>query len=180
MVDSDFYVPKDALDRFPTCYGLRRRDGKAELAVQEKPETSEKHVEPAVNFGVGGDEGGVVCTITDYARFGQMLLNGGELDGTRILGRKTVDLMIANHTGDMVTPMLGLGYHFGLGTAVYYGEAGKPNIRSRGVYGWGGAAGTHLFAGVQPYTRARLPPIRAARSESDRRALTRNASTPCW
>ncbi len=146
MTDSSFYVAEDAVARFPTCYLLRRSEGKAELVVQEKPETSEKVVGPRVNFGVGGDTGGVVCTITDYARFGQMLLNGGELDGTRILGRKTVDLMVANHTGDMVTPMLGPGYHFGLGAAVYHGEQGRPNIRSRGVYGWGGAAGTHFFA----------------------------------
>lgn len=146
MVDSSFYVPESALDRFPTCYALHREGGKAELKVQEKPGTSEKVAGPKVNFGIGGDTGGVVCTITDYARFGQMLLNGGILDGARILGRKTVDLMIANHTGSMITPMLGRGFHFGLGAAVYHGRDAKPNIRSRGVYGWGGAAATHYFA----------------------------------
>jgi len=145
MENSFFYVPENAIDRFPTCYALNREGGKAELRVQEKPEASEKVVGPKVNFGIGGDTGGIVCTISDYARFSQMLLNGGELDGVRILGRKAVDLMVDNHTGDMVTPMLGRGYHFGLGVAVYHGRDAKPNIRSIGVYGWGGAAATHNF-----------------------------------
>jgi CubicO group peptidase (beta-lactamase class C family) len=146
MVDSDFYVPEGALNRLPTCYALSNVDGKAQLVVQEKAGSSEKHVGPRVNFGVGSDAGGVLTTITDYARFGQMLLNGGELDGKRILGRKTVDLMIANHTGDMTIPMLGRGFHFGLGAAVYHGEDTKPRIRSKGIYGWGGAAATTYFA----------------------------------
>lgn len=146
MVDSDFYVPAGSLDRFPTCYVPRNNDGNVELVVQEAVESSEKNIGPKVNFGVGGDNGGVLSTITDYARFGQMLLNGGELDGTKILGRKSVDLMLANHTGDMLIPMTGQGFHFGLGTAVYHGQGGKPQIRSPGTYGWGGAAGTTYFA----------------------------------
>ncbi len=146
MVDSDFYIADDALDRFPPCYVPKEVDGKIQLVVQEAVETSEKLLGPKTNFGVGGDAGGVLSTITDYARFGQMLLNGGELEGTRILGRKTVDLMIANHTGDLYIPMLGAGFHFGLGAAVYHGENAKPLIRSRGTYGWSGAAGTTYFA----------------------------------
>jgi len=146
MVDSSFYVSENALDRFPTCYDLHREGGKTKLRVQDKPHSSEKYIGPKVHFGLGGDEGGVVSTVTDYARFGQMLLDGGVLDGVRILGRKTVDLMVANHTGNMITPMLGPGFHFGLGVAVYHGRDTRPNIRSRGVYGWGGAAGTHYFA----------------------------------
>ena len=90
--------------------------------------------------------GGVLSTAGDYARFGQMLLNGGELDGVRILGRKTVDMMIGNHTGDMVIPMTGPGFHWGLGVAMYHGRGRAPLIRSVGTYGWGGAAGTTYFA----------------------------------
>ena len=146
MADSDFYVPVGSLDRFPTCYMPRDNDGKVELVVQEAVESSEKNIGPKVNFGVGGDNGGVLSTITDYARLGQMLLNGGELDGARILGRKSVDLMLANHTGDMLIPMTGQGFHFGLGAAVYHGQDGKPQIPSPGTYGWGGAAGTTYFA----------------------------------
>lgn len=146
MVDSDFYLAEGALNRFPTCYVPRQVDGKMQLSVAEKAQTSEKHLGPRVNFGVGGDAGGLLSTITDYARFGQMLLNGGELDGKRILGRKTVELMCSNHTGDMLIPMTGRGFHFGLGVAVYHGHEARPLIRSIGTYGWGGAAGTTYFA----------------------------------
>ena len=146
MVDTDFYLAEGALSRFPACYVPREVDGKVRLHVAEKAETSEKHLGPRVNFGVGGDAGGLLSTVTDYARFGQMLLNGGELDGTRILGRKTVELMCGNHTGDMLIPMTGRGFHFGLGVAVYHGHDARPLIRSVGTYGWGGAAGTTYFA----------------------------------
>ncbi len=144
MTDSDFYLQDGWLDRFPTCYIPRNVDGNMQLVVQEDPATSEKNG-PPVNFGVGGDAGGVLSTATDYARFGQMLLNGGELDGNRILGRKTVDYMRGNHTGDMLIPMTGRGFHFGLGAAVYHGENARPLLRSRGTFGWGGAAGTTAF-----------------------------------
>ena len=146
MNDATFYLKEGQLERFSTCYVPRETDREVKLVVQEDPTTSEKNTGPQTQFGVGGDAGGVVAPIGDYARFGQMLLNGGELDGKRILGRKTVDLMRGNHTGDMVIPMTGRGFHFGLGIAVYHGEDARPLIRSRGTYGWGGAAGTTYFA----------------------------------
>ena len=101
---------------------------------------------PKREFAAGGDFGGVLTTVGDYAKFGQMLLNGGELDGVRILGRKTVAVMTANHTGEMVIPITGPGYHWGLGVAVYRGGGGSPLIHSAGTYGWDGAAGTMYFA----------------------------------
>ena len=146
MNDATFYLKEGQLERFSTCYVPRETDREVKLVVQEDPTTSEKNTGPQTQFGVGGDAGGVVAPIGDYARFGQMLLNGGELDGKRILGRKTVDLMRGNHTGDMVIPMTGRGFHFGLGIAVYHGEDARPLVRSRGTYGWGGAAGTTYFA----------------------------------
>jgi CubicO group peptidase (beta-lactamase class C family) len=75
-----------------------------------------------------------------------MLLNGGELDGVRILGRKTVELMTASHTGNIFIPMLGHGFGFGMGVGVHTGGRWAPRIRSVGAYGWGGAAGTTYFA----------------------------------
>ena len=75
-----------------------------------------------------------------------MLLNGGELDGVRLLGRKTVDYMTANHTPGLDIPMTGPGYGWGLGVAVRTGDGGFPEYRSIGSYGWGGAAGTNYFA----------------------------------
>ena len=89
-------------------------------------------------------------TVTDYARFAEMLVNDGELDGVRILSRKTVDLMASNHLPDGVTRGAagggtagGEGY--GLGVRVVIDPAKAGNLTSAGVFGWSGAAGTHFF-----------------------------------
>jgi len=91
--------------------------------------------------------GGLVSTAGDYARFLQMLLNGGTLDGARLLSRKTVELMTADHLGSMTgAPDLLLpGYGFGLGVAVrlHAGIASTPG--SIGEYFWGGLAGTTFW-----------------------------------
>jgi CubicO group peptidase (beta-lactamase class C family) len=89
-------------------------------------------------------------TASDYARFAEMLVNDGELDGVRILSRKTVDLMASNHLPDGVTRGAagggtagGEGY--GLGVRVVVDPAQAGNLTSAGVFGWSGAAGTHFF-----------------------------------
>ena len=146
MNDTAFYLKEGSLSRFSAMYTPREIEGTIQLALIDKAETSEKNVGPRTEFGGGGDSGGVLSTAGDYARFGQMLLNGGELDGERILGRKTVDMMVGNHTGDMRIPMTGPGFHWGLGVATYHGRDRFPLIRSVGTYGWGGAAGTTYFA----------------------------------
>ncbi|MDE0227037.1 MAG: serine hydrolase [Gammaproteobacteria bacterium] len=148
MVDTDFYLKDGALDRFGACYVPREENGEVRLVVAEKAETSEKHLGPRTEFGVGGDSGGILSTAGDYARFGQMLLNGGELDGVRIIGRKTVDMMLGDHTVELATPF-DPGSHWGLGVSVYHGRGGFPLMRSAGTYGWGGAAGTNYFADPQ-------------------------------
>ena len=146
MHDTSFYAKEGSLPRLSSMYTPRDVDGETQLVVIDKAETSEKYLGPRTEFGSGGDSGGVLSTVGDYARFGQMLLNGGELDGSRIIGRKTVEMMIGNHTGDMVIPMTGPGFHWGLGVATYHGRDRFPLIRSVGTYGWGGAAGTTYFA----------------------------------
>jgi CubicO group peptidase (beta-lactamase class C family) len=147
MNSTDFYLKDGMLDRYGSSYVPRMIDGRMQLAEVDKAKTSEKTVGPKTEFCVGGSSGGVLSCAGDYARFGQMLLNGGELDGERIIGRKTVDLMIGNHTGDMEIPMTGPGFHWGLGVATYHGRGRlAPLIRSVGTYGWGGAAGTTYFA----------------------------------
>ena len=146
MKDTAFYLQEGQLPRFGASYVPREVDGKMRLVAMDKAATSEKTVGPPRLFSAGGDGGGVLTTVGDYARFGQMLLNGGVLDGTRILGRKTVDMMVGNHTGDMVIPMTGPGFHWGLGVATYHGRGRSPLIRLVGTYGWGGAAGTTYFA----------------------------------
>jgi CubicO group peptidase (beta-lactamase class C family) len=145
MKDTSFYLSKNRLDRFPTLYRPVNEAGKWKLSVAEKPETSEKIIGPKTYFEAGGGAGGVLSTVADYARFAQMLLNGGELDGVRILGRKTVELMTSSHTGDMVLPIPGPGFGFGMGVGVYKG-GGIPIMRSIGTYGWSGMAGTTCFA----------------------------------
>jgi CubicO group peptidase (beta-lactamase class C family) len=96
---------------------------------------------PRACFGGGA---GLLSTPMDYTRFLQMLLNGGELDGVRILGRKTVELMTTNHIGDLPVWITGPGYGFGLGYSVVKdigvtGQSGTP-----GTYGWGGAFCTYF------------------------------------
>ena len=146
MDSTGFYVKDGLAEHFGDSYVPRETDGVVKLEVADHAATSEK-VTGSGEFCVGGSSGGIVTTAGDYARFGQMLLNGGELDGTRILGRKTVDMMVGNHTGDMEIPMTGPGFHWGLGVATYHGrDRLAPLIRSVGTYGWGGAAGTTYWA----------------------------------
>lgn len=146
MKDTSFYLPRNKLDRFSILYRPVHESGKWKLSVAEKPETSEKVTGPRTYFEAGGGAGGVLSTAADYARFAQMLLNGGELDGVRILGRKTVELMTSSHTGDMLLlPIPGPGFGFGMGVGVYKG-GGIPIMRSVGTFGWSGMAGTICFA----------------------------------
>ena len=149
MNETAFYLKDGQLPQFGSCYAPREVDGDWALHETETAEGSEKNTGPKTEFGGGGDMGGILSTAGDYARFGQMLLNGGVLDGDRIIGRKTVDMMIGNHTGDMFIPMTGHGFHWGLGVATYHGRDRFPLIRSVGTYGWGGAAGTTYFADPQ-------------------------------
>jgi len=99
---------------------------------------------PAMESGGGG----LVSTTMDYARFCQMLLNGGTLDGTRILGRKTLSLMASNHlTPDIEINggMLAAGHGFGLGFAVRTDEGLAPYSGSAGQFYWSGIAGTFFW-----------------------------------
>ncbi|MCR8826051.1 serine hydrolase domain-containing protein [Pseudosulfitobacter koreensis] len=89
--------------------------------------------------------GGLMSTVHDYSKFAQMMLNGGELNGTRLLSPMTVQLMTANHL-EGITPgkyyLPGPGYGFGLGYAVRLQNGNAPSLGSEGEFNWGGAAGT--------------------------------------
>jgi len=148
MRDTGFFVPPDKQPRLPACY--ERRLGR-KLALQDDPETSTYLAPP--NFVSGG--GGLVSTAADYLRFCEMLRRGGELDGARIVSRKTIELMTKNHLpGDVdltqmaqgnfsETPYEGVG--FGLGFSVNLGPARTGAVGSAGEYAWGGAASTAFW-----------------------------------
>jgi len=137
MTDTHFYLPESKLDRFAALYGP---DDDNKISLSEAPTADSRYVaEPHTYFSGAG---GLVSTARDYFRFSQMMLNGGELDGVRILSRKTVEMIRANHTGDKEIWLAGPGYGFGLGYAVVtdLGPAATP--RSEGTYYWSGAFGT--------------------------------------
>jgi CubicO group peptidase (beta-lactamase class C family) len=98
------------------------------------------------NFKVPFGGMGLYSTIGDYSRFAQMLLNGGQLDGQRILGRKTVELMMKNHLTNLYEPTTGGddADGFGLGGAVRIDVAKGGRPGSEGMFGWSGAASTHF------------------------------------
>ena len=84
----------------------------------------------------------------DYARFSQMLLNGGTLDGNRIIGRKTLQLMASDHLGSDVkvdSPLMPAGHGFGLGFSVRTDAGLAPFPGSPGQFFWSGVAGTFFF-----------------------------------
>ncbi len=142
MPDSSFYLPEAKLARFPTLYQAASFDPATgwKLKESDRPATSLKVRQPQVQFAGGG---GLLTTAPDYARFAQMLLNGGTLDGERILGRKTVELMTTNHIGDLFNYVRGRGYGYGLGVGVRTDLCGYPAVGSVGTFGWGGATGPY-------------------------------------
>ena len=145
MVDTGFWVPSEKLERFAANY--RRRPDKT-LEVADDPVSGTYSRQPT--FFSGG--GGLVSTASDYFRFCQMLLNGGELDGVRILGPRTVRLMTMNHlpggrdlrdlSVSSYSEIAEEGFGFGLGFSIHLGSAQSQIIGSAGEYAWGGAAST--------------------------------------
>ena len=144
MDDSGFYCDDADEGRLVTDHTW---DAEGNLITRDRPETAEKVRSRARNLRSGnGLFGGMLTTPPDYARFAQMLLNGGELDGVRILGRKTVELMTSNHLGDREIDLLPIpNYGFGLGYSVRKSIERSFYPGSPGTFGWGGAAGTWFF-----------------------------------
>jgi CubicO group peptidase (beta-lactamase class C family) len=148
MVDTGFSVDDASSPRFAACYDYRP-GGSPDL--QDDPEDSPYRRLRSYQSGSGG----LVSTSGDYLRFCQMLLNGGELDGRRLLGRKTLDLMTCNHLpndadlADLATGGFGEaefdGVGFGLGFAVGKGPGATATAGSAGEYYWGGAASTAFW-----------------------------------
>ncbi|HEX4261423.1 MAG TPA: serine hydrolase domain-containing protein [Acetobacteraceae bacterium] len=146
MVDTGFDVPAGKIGRFAANY-TRGPDGALRLIddPRESPYGTPRRI------ASGG--GGLVSTASDYMRFCRMMLGGGALEGTRLLGRKTVALMTANHLGGDMAAMgmprfsessyAGIG--FGLGFSVMLDPAAAQIVGTPGEFAWGGAASTAFW-----------------------------------
>ena len=144
MVDTGFRVSDEQVDRFAACY-MRLPDKR--LILEDDPETS--HYRHKRNFFSGG--GGLVGTTTDYMAFCEMLRQGGQHNGYQLLGRRTLELMTANHLlgGQSLAQMaLGAfsetanaGVGFGLGFASTLDEVASASVGAGDFY-WGGRAST--------------------------------------
>ena len=152
MNDTGFTVPANKKDRLAKLYTLTK-EGKLQLSqtCSTRQECYENFPNAVPSFlqsmGMQSGGGGLTSTAYDYLRFCQMMLNGGQYEGTRLLSRKTVQLMSSDNLGTI--PGMGPGTGFGLGFAVSKapGEAGM--IGSPGEYNWGGAAGTKFWIDPQ-------------------------------
>jgi CubicO group peptidase (beta-lactamase class C family) len=134
MVDTGFYVPADKVNRFAEFY-LRGKDGK----FSKHPDVD--FTKPPAFLSGGG---GLVSTASDYMRFCQMLLNGGELDGQRILSPLSVKLMRTNML-PVSAPTYAPGTGFGLDFAVVEDPAAAGGYFGKGTYFWSGFAGTWFW-----------------------------------
>ncbi|MCD6051325.1 MAG: beta-lactamase [Verrucomicrobia bacterium] len=145
MKDTGFHVPAEKLDRLMTVYNS---DNKGTLKPTDVPAKSNYRTKPT--FLSGG--GGLVSTTRDYLRFLQMVANGGELDGKRLLKKKTADLMTHNELPEIAMPIRfgneqreGLGFGLGFNVRVTKSEKWDP-ASPVGEWGWGGMASTHYWA----------------------------------
>jgi CubicO group peptidase (beta-lactamase class C family) len=135
MKDTVFGTPPERSDRYPTTYKL---DANGALVADTSAQDSYRRYTTRPFGGVG-----VAASAEDFLRFAQMLLNGGQLDGVRILSPKTVELMSSDNLPPD-TAYWAPGMRYGLGVAVLTDPAQAGNIGSKGEYGWPGLASTSM------------------------------------
>lgn len=142
MVDTGFYVSEEKLDRLASVYGP---SDSGQIIPADSPLLGDFGAAPARLSGGGG----LVSTAEDYARFCQMMVGGGSLNGTRILGPKTVDLMTTSHLPPEIESFsidgksgFTRGCGFGLGFCIVEDVASNGEAGSVGNHFWGGAAST--------------------------------------
>jgi CubicO group peptidase (beta-lactamase class C family) len=163
MADSSFWLPASKMSRLAQPLPVDPASG-------QKTSVLDVAAEPLNDSGGAG----ALSTATDYLRFGQMLLNGGELDGARVMSRSTIKLMTSDHLGTRVAApfqpgelLLGTpGYTFGLGFAVRQGDGVAGVAGSAGEFMWAGYAGTFFWIDpkeeiVAVYMTQAPSPIRA-------------------
>jgi CubicO group peptidase (beta-lactamase class C family) len=134
MKDTQFFLPAEQRERLAAVYSSGS-DGKIVRAPEGSKGQGQYVDGPKKSFAGGA---GLLSTARDYARFLEMIRNGGALDGVRILAPRTVELMTTNQVGTLHSTM-GLGFGFGFETVDRYGAKGMAGI---GAFGWGGAYGT--------------------------------------
>jgi CubicO group peptidase (beta-lactamase class C family) len=137
MKDTAFVVPADKQSRLVTLYERKPEGGLSRLGTPGWLDTT-------TLFSGGG---GLYSTADDYIQFAEMLANGGELNGRRILSPRTVEQMGSNHVGDLFakTGTGGKGMGFGLGVRVVMDRAEANSAVGNGSFGWSGAFGTHFW-----------------------------------
>ncbi len=147
MVDTDFFVPPEKMPRLATLY---HRYG---VPVLTALPASFRMRDPAVIGKVPSGGGGLFSTADDYARFGQMLLNHGQLDGARIITASSVSMMTTNYLSDAILesrPLIGAhqfepGYGYGFNGAVFVDPSKVKSKVGIGTYQWDGAGGTWFW-----------------------------------
>ncbi len=147
MPDSGFYFTGQQAERVATIY--TRRPGEA---LQPQPNQ-------ALSSVYFSGAGGLATSAADYLQFAQMLLNGGELDGKRLLGPRTVDLMVSNHTGDMVNGQFGRparGMGFGLGMQMVLDPVAADLAVSQGAFSWPGRQRRRVLGRAERRAREHL------------------------
>ena len=132
MHDTFYNVPRNKVNRVAAVYSPSGADNTIEL-------TRPTEFRETQYFG---GVAGLSSTVSDYWRFSQMLLNGGEIDGVRLLSPKTINLMITNHSGDNDVYIRGPGYSFGLGFGLLDNPGTARDPLTPGTFTWGGAWGT--------------------------------------
>jgi CubicO group peptidase (beta-lactamase class C family) len=144
MKDTHFFLPEEKVHRMATVYSATE-DGIKRAPEEFPPQgalvvsTTYPYKGPRCYYSGGG---GLSSTAMDYARFAQMIVNRGELDGVRLLSPTTVGLMTMDQAGKIVQ---GGAPSFGLGFYVDSGERGFPELTSEGAHGWGGFWYTEFF-----------------------------------
>ena len=147
MKDTHFFIPETKHQRIATVYE-RTKDGPITRKSQEP--TVNGSLIYSIDYPYNGPRtyfsggGGLVSTASDYARFAQMMLNGGKFNGVRLLSRKTVELMTSNQLAKM-----DVDYGFGLGFSVVRDASDLREIGSVGTFGWGGFFFTNFFIDPQ-------------------------------
>ncbi len=151
LKNTGFFLPEEKVNRLVTLYEPNSEGDLLKTPLTEQRRgasvySASYHYAGPRKFFSGG--AGLYSTAADYARFAQMLLNRGELDGVRLLSRKTIELMTSDQLGEVAYPW-GQGTRFGFGVYVENGPAATGRISSAGTFGWSGFFITYFWIDPQ-------------------------------